>query len=204
MALAASAQNPNAVRDEGATPLYSGPAPTVTIYGTLVDAGCRNRTAFNLKQKPETYAQAAPPQTAAEIQAGAQMRTTQGYENPAAPSQQPNPPINAFGISVDSKTLSNERHDVLEHQVPDLRSRQLDPTCAITAATHAYAIVLDSNGRMLNLDDGGDTYANEAVLGSAVGRAMMTGDSGGFKPQAMIKGNIHADIVSVKSLKLVK
>jgi hypothetical protein len=204
MAFAATAQNANEVRDQGATPLEAGATPTVTLQGTLVDGGCRNRTALNLKQTPETFAQAAPSQTAAELQNGSQMRTAQGYQNPAAPSQQPNPPVAAFGVSVDSKALANERHDVLEHQVPDLRSRQLDPTCAITGATHAYAVVLDNNGRMLNLDDGGDTFANEAVLGSAVGRAMMTGSSGGFKPQVIIKGTIHADKVVVQTLKLQK
>ena len=37
-----------------------------------------------------------------------------------------------------------------------------------------------------------------------VGRAMMDGKTGGFKPQAVIKGNIHADKVAVQTLKLTK
>jgi hypothetical protein len=201
-AMAAIAQNANQVKDRDATALQAGPAPTVTLYGTLVDAGCRNRTALNLKQTPETFVAAAPAQTAAEAQSGGQMRTAQGYQNPNAPAQQPNTPVTVNGIAVDAKTLAAERHDILEHQVPDLRSRQMDPTCAITAATHSFAVVLDDNGRMLNLDEGGNTFANEAVQGSAVGRTMMKGDGGGFKPQAMIKGNIHADRVVVQTLKL--
>jgi hypothetical protein len=203
-AFGAMAQNANQVRDRGATPLEAGPAPPVTLYGTLVDAGCRNRTALNLKLTPETFAQAAPAQPTASVQNGAQMRAAQGYQNPSAPSQQPNTPITVNGITVDAKTLAAERHDVLEHQVPDLISRQLDPTCAITGATHSFALVLTDGGRMLNLDDGGNTFANEAVQGSLVGRTMMDGKSGGFKPQAVVKGNIHADKVLVQTLKLTK
>jgi hypothetical protein len=203
-AFTAVAQNPNAVKDEGATAVQSGPAPPVTLYGTLVDAGCRNRTVLNLKQTPETFAASTPSQTPADTQNAAQMRAAQGYENPNAPSQQPDKQISVNGITVDPKTLAAERHDVLEHQVQDLRSRQLDPTCAITAATASYAIVLTADGRMLNLDDGGNTFANEAVLGSTVGRTMMGGNGGGFKPAAMVKGSIHADKVLVQSLKLTK
>jgi hypothetical protein len=204
MALTAAAQNANEVKDRGATPLNAGPAPAVTLYGTLVDAGCRNRTALNLKQTPETFAAAAPAQTAAEAQSGSQMRTGQGYQNPSAPSQQPNNPVTVNGITVDAKTLATERYEILEHQVPDLRSRQLDPTCAITGATHSFALVLTENGRMLNLDDGGNTFANEAVQGSPDGRTMMSGKGGGFKPAAVVKGNIHADKVVVQTLKLTK
>ena len=57
---------------------------------------------------------------------------------------------------------------------------------------------------MLNLDDGGNTFANEAVQGSAAGRAMMNGNGGGFKPRAVIKGRIRADKVVVQTLKLTK
>jgi hypothetical protein len=203
-ALTAAAQNANEVKDRGATPVQSGPAPPVVLYGTLVDAGCRNRTALNLKQAPETFAAAAPAQTAADAQSGAQARTAQGYQNPSAPSQQPNTQVSVNGVTVDPKTLAAERHDVLEHQVPDLRSRQMDPTCAITGATHSFALVLTDNGRMLNLDEGGNTFANEAVQGSPDGRTMMSGNGGGFKPAAVVKGNIHADRVVVQSLKLTK
>jgi hypothetical protein len=87
--------------------------------------------------------------------------------------------------------------------VPDLRSRQMDPTCAITGATHSFSIVLNQ-GRMLNLDDGGNTFATEAVNGSAAGRAMLNGNGGGFKPGVTIKGRIRADKIVVQSLKFSK
>ncbi len=202
-AFLAAAQNANEVRDRGATPLYTGPAPTVTLYGTLVDAGCRNRTALNMSLPSVPFAAAAPAQTPAEIQSGSQMRTAQGYANADQPAQHANPSISASGVTVDSKTLAAERSDVLEHQVPDLHSRQMDPTCAITGATHAFSIVL-KEGRMLNLDDGGNTFATVAVQGSAAGRAMLNGNGGGIKPEVIIKGSMRADKVVVQTLKLTK
>jgi hypothetical protein len=202
-AFLAAAQNANEDRDRGATPLYTGPAPTVTLYGTLVDAGCRNRTALNMSLPSLTFPAAAPAQTASEAQSGSQMRSSQGYQNPNQPAQQQNPPTSASGITIDPKTLAAERSDVLEHQVPDLRSRQMDPTCAITGATHAFSIVL-KEGRMLNLDDGGNTYANEAINGMAAGRAMLNGNGGGLKPDVVIKGRMRADKVVVQSLKIPK
>lgn len=202
-AFLAAAQNPNEDRDRGATRIQAGPAPTVTMYGTLVDAGCRNRTALNMSLPSLPLTASGPAQTAAEAQSGSQMRAAQGYQNASQPSQQQNPQVSASGVTVDSKTLAAERRDVLDHQVPDLRTRQMDPTCAITGATHSFAVVLPE-GRMLNLDDGGNTFANEAVNGSAAGRAVMSGSGGGFKPQVVIKGRIRADKVVVQTLKITK
>ncbi len=202
-ALLASAQNKNEDRDRGATPLQAGPAPTVTLYGTLVDAGCRNRSALNMSLPAVPFTTALPAETPAEKQAGTQMRSSQGFANAQQPAQEQNPARNAFGITVDSKTLANERSDVLEHQVQDLHSRQMDPTCAITGNSHGYAIVLN-DGRMLNLDDGGNSYANVAIQGNAAGRAMLNGNGGGLKPNVIIKGNIRADRVVVQTLKITK
>jgi hypothetical protein len=202
-AFLAAAQNPNEDRDRGNTPLYTGPAPTVTLYGTLVDAGCRNRTALNMSLPSLPFTVAAPAQTPADLQSGSQMRAAQGYANATQPAQQQNPSVSAYGINVDPKTLAAERSDVLEHQVPDLHSRQMDPTCAITGATHAFSIVL-KEGRMLNLDDGGNTYATVAIQGSAAGHAMLNGNGGGLKPGVVIKGRMRADKVVVQTLKLTK
>jgi hypothetical protein len=202
-AFLAAAQNANEDRDRGNTPLYTGPAPTVTLYGTLVDAGCRNRTSLNMSLPSLPFTAAAPAQTPADSQSGSQMRAAQGYANATQPAQEQNPPTSASGITVDPKTLAAERPDVLEHQVPDLRSRQMDPTCAITGATHAFSIVL-KEGRMLNLDDGGNTYATVAIQGNAAGRAMLNGNGGGLKPDVVIKGRMRADKVVVQTLKLTK
>ena len=186
---------------EGKELALEKPIPLTKVLGTLVDAGCRNRTAINLGLAPETFAAAAPTQTAGEIQNGSQMRSAQGYANPAA-AQAP-PQSSAFGVTVDSKTLAAERPDILQHQVQDLRSRQLDPTCAITGATHSFAL-LTSTGRLLNLDDGGNTYATEAVQGSAQGREMLSGNGGGFKPVATVTGRLKADHLVTQSIKFNK
>ena len=175
--------------------------PPITLQGTLVDAGCRDRTALNLGLAAQTYAQVKPAETPAEQQAGSQMRSQQGYTT--GTSKEQNVQSSAFGVTVDAKTLSVERPDVLEHQVGDLRSRQLDPTCAITGATHNFALYMP-NGRYLSLDEGGNTYATEAVQGNAYGREMLSGNGGGFKPQATIKGHIRASQVLVESIKLSK
>jgi hypothetical protein len=203
-AFLAAAQNANEGRDRGETRVESGPAPTVTLYGTLVDSGCRNRTALNMSLPSLPFSAAAPAQSAADLQSGAQMRASQGYQNSSQPAQQQNPPTTASGVTIDPKTLAAERSDVLEHQVPDLHSRQMDPTCAITGATHGFAIVLKDGGRMLNFDDGGNTFATETVQGSAAGRAMLNGNGGGFKPDVVVKGRIRADRVVVQSLKINK
>lgn len=202
-AVLACAQNPNEDRDRGATPLYTGPAPIVTLHGTLVDAGCRNRSAMNMSLPSLPFTTALPAESKTEAQAAAQMRAGQPYANATQPAQQQNPSTTAFGITVDPKTLAVERPDVLEHQVPDLHSRQMDPTCAITGATHGFSLVL-KEGRMLNLDDGGNTFAAEAVQGSAAGRNMINGNGGGLKPDVTIKGRMRGDKVVVQSLKLTK
>jgi hypothetical protein len=131
------------------------------------------------------------------------MRTSQGYATAQQPAQQANPTTTASGVTVDSKTLAAERGDVLEHQVPDLHSRQMDPTCAITGATHSFALVL-ADGKMLNLDDGGNTFATVAIQGSAAGRAMLNGNGGGMKPEVTIKGTQRPGRVVVDSLKINK
>jgi hypothetical protein len=202
-ASAAFGQNANEDRDRGATPLQTGPAPTVTVAGTLVDAQCRDRSALNMSLPSMSVAAAAPTQTPAEAQSGSQMRTAQGYSNDKQPAQQQNPARNANGITVDPKTLEAERRDVLEHQVADLHSRQLDPTCAITGATHSFAVVT-KEGRMLSLDDGGNSYATVAIQGSAAGRAMLNGSGAGLKPEVVIKGRMRADRVVVQTLKITK
>lgn len=200
VALAALLTIPVPAQEPKVGPGTERESPAVTLQGTLVDAGCRNRTAMNLGMAAEQYAAVKPAETPAEQQAGTQMRSQQGgYANPAG--NQAGPSVSASGITVDSKTIAQERPDVLEHQVGDLRSRQLDPTCAITGATHNYSIYL-TTGRFLNLDEGGNTFANEAVLGTAQGRDMLAGNGGGFKPQVVIKGNLRNDKVLVQSIKL--
>lgn len=206
-ALTACGQMNNEVRDRGATPLtYPSPGnePVITLSGTLVDAGCRNRTALNMSLPGVPFKSALPAETKTEAQAATQMRSGQPFVNPNQPAQQQAPTTTVNGITVDSKTLATERSEVLEHQVPDLFSRQMDPTCAITGATHAFAVVLGNNGRMLNFDDGGNTFATVAIQATPQGKQMLDGTGGGLKPQVAIRGRIRNDKVVVQSLKLSK
>jgi hypothetical protein len=133
------------------------------MNGILIDAGCRDRSAVNLRQPPERIVGKVPLQ----------------------------PPVSASGITVDAKTAHAERADILLHQVPDLATRQYDPTCAITAGTRAYAVLLD-NGKLFDLDEGGNTLATEAIYATDQGRALWNGAAYGVKPRVKIRGRIVA------------
>ena len=139
---------------------------------------------MNLSAPPESLAAAAPAETATESQAG---KVKNGGT------------VSSHGITVDAKTLANERSDVLPHQVGELRTREADPTCAITGATAGYSVLLN-DGRILNLDEGGNTLANEAVLQTKEGRAMLNGTAYGFKPRVKLVGHIRSDRMIVQAL----
>ena len=193
-ALAAWAQKPsgeNQVRDRGQTPVPNnsqildygrfgrrGNLPTTpqTLNGTLVDASCRDRTAANLAEAPL---------------------------EPAMPDAQPQATnrgsVSAKGVTIDAATVDTERADIMAHQVPDLRSRIADPTCGVTGNTHAFALLTDT-GRLLNLDEGGNTYAAEGVQATKAGRAMLSGSGAPFKPKASIKGFIRGDQLVVSEI----
>jgi len=143
--------------------------------GVLLDAGCRDFSSHNLSKAP------------------ARVTNDGSIENNTART--------ASGVTVDAQALAAQRADVLPHQVADLLSRQSDPTCAIKGNTRAYALLLE-NGRLLDLDDGGNTYATAAVEGSTEGRAMLTGQAPGFKPRAIVKGRLQGDKILATSVQL--
>jgi len=145
-----------------------------TLDGVLIDAGCGDRSLWNMARPAESLSAAIPA-------AGA-----------AAPNH---------GIAVDAKTLAAERKDVIPVMNPDLSARQSDPTCAIKAGTRAYAVLLH-NGRLLDLDDGGNTYAALAVQNSTPGRAMINARGPGFKPRVTVTGTVQGDRIFADELKL--
>jgi hypothetical protein len=189
LSLAAFAQsNTNQVRDRGQTrppdesqswtrgrlgvqqPLPKG----VQEYsGLLVDATCSDRTSLNLREAPS---QPVMPQS------------------PSAPSGKEG---SSGGVSVDAKTMQSERSDALAHQVPDLMSRQPDPSCAITGSTREFAL-LTREGRLLNLDEGGTTYAWQALNSLPEGRALLNGGGSGVKPQVQVRGRVQGDRLIVE------
>jgi len=174
----------NMVRERG-TVAVRGSDP-MTFNGVLFDAACKDRSTANLAIPPESLAAGTPAEFSSTANSKPQSKNSQGG-------------VSAHGISVDAKTLATERGDVLEHQVPDLRTRQQDPTCAITGSTSTYGLAL-SDGRLLNLDQGGNTLAAEAVNGTPQGRAMLNGTAFGFKPRAKVSGRIRGDRFFVDQL----
>lgn len=142
--------NQNMVRDRGQTNVFRDSHP-ITLSGTLIDAGCKDRSPENLTSPPETLNGAMPVATPAGTRA--------------------------------AKTKS---------QVHDLATRQVDPSCAVTGGTSAYALVM-SDGRILNLDAAGNTLAAEVVTMSKQGRAMLNGQAYGFKPRVKVAGRVRGD-----------
>jgi hypothetical protein len=185
--------------------LYLGPGasgpPTgpVEISGILVDAGCSDRSQENLARKPAQMNLTAPAATAEQQQVMNDQRAKTGF---AGKDVQPQPPgIQAHGITVDKETLDQEQADVLQHQVRDLYSRQPDDSCGITGDTKAFALLTDQ-GRLLNLDEGGNTWAVQAVQSTEEGRALLNGMGSSFKPRVTIKGEIYTDQLVVDHLML--
>jgi len=154
----------------------SGP---VTLHGMLVDASCLNRTNSNLARLPAAMPNLLPPKSV--TQAPSTGNST------------------AEGITVDAATLARERADIMAHQVPDILSRQDNPTCAITASTKEYGLVLPG-GRFLDLDYGGDTLANELVFASPQGQGMLNGTGSGVKLPVIVTGRVFGDKFVVEQL----
>ena len=176
--------NSSQVMTRGRLGTQSGPpVAETTVTGILIDASCEDRSALNLRSQPESLAAELPAQPPNALQG--------------------NPPrqgaVSAHGITVDARTIAREHADIAPHQVPDMLTRQEDPTCAITAATRGYAM-FTRTGRLLNLDEGGNTFASAAVLANPRGRAMLNGQAPGVKPRAEIKGWILGDRLIVDSI----
>jgi len=175
-------------------PAITGP---LTLSGTLVDAGCQNRSAENLASPPmplNTVSPAEPPQEQASSNSA---RAQLGFANREV--EPPSAPVTASGITVDKQTLDSEREDIVSHQSKDLFTRQPDDSCAISGDTKAFALLTDK-GRLLNLDGGGNTWAWQAVQSTDAGRANLNGTGPAFKPHVTVKGQIWADQLIVQSL----
>jgi hypothetical protein len=149
-----------------------------TLHGILVDAGCRDRSQDNLSIAP-----------------GAPVLA------PAQPKNAPQSNGSAAGIQVAPQTVDRERADIMEHLVPDMRTRTSDWTCAITGNTHGFALLLDDN-RLVNLDEAGNTLALEAVESTDAGRAMLNGTGQFLKPKATVIGVPHGDRILVREIHL--
>jgi hypothetical protein len=148
------------------------PVEPQIVSGILVDGSCDNRGALNLSQPPETMPAPLPQQSAG---------------------------ASAFGITVDARTLEDERSDALAHQVPDLRMRQPDPTCAVTGQTSSFALLLP-NGQLLNLDEGGNTLAAQFLNSDPAGRALLNGTGAAMKPWMTVQGRLDRATLIVQKI----
>jgi len=175
----------------------SMPPGPITLHGILVDAGCRDRSQLNLTRSSIPMVAAKPAETPQEAAEENAQRSKAGFatgKNDAGTSDG-----NAHGITVDQQTLAAEQADVLQHQVEDLVSRGDDPSCGITGRTSNFALLMN-NGRLLNLDGGGNTWAWQSVQSSSAGQAMLNGNGPAVKPQVTIKGRIIGDRLIVDTL----
>jgi hypothetical protein len=82
--------------------------------------------------------------------------------------------------------------DALAHQTPDMVSRQPDRSCAVTGATRGFSL-LTPEGRLLNLDEGGNTFVLQALQSNAAGRAMLNGTGPALKPRITLRGRVRGD-----------
>lgn len=160
-----------------------------SFQGVLIDAGCRDRSVWNMTRPPEPLNAAMP----------AAGQTTSGQQATRGAQA-----TESSGISVDSKTIGLERQDVDQVMMnADLSARQSDPTCAIKADTRSFALLLH-DGRLLDLDDAGTTFATAAIQASSAGRAMLNGKGPGFKPRATVIGRVQGDRIFADEVKLGK
>lgn len=153
------------------------------IDGLLIDAGCRDRTVWNMTRAPVPLQNAIAP-TGQGNRPGQQMQSTL--------------------VNVAPSTIDLERADAMQViRNSDSAVRQNDPTCAIKGNTRAFALLLDS-GRLLDLDDGGNTYAAAMVSSTPQGRAMLNSQSGGFKPRVRVTGWIQGDRLYTENLNVLR
>ncbi|MGA2272942.1 MAG: hypothetical protein ABSH00_05265 [Bryobacteraceae bacterium] len=179
--LAAPAQTPAPAKPDQEHPRAAAPPETPALLrGILIDAACRDFSRYNLRLSPQ-----ALPAPAKESDTKAAGGGT-----------------TASGITVDARTLDAERTDVMPHQIADLVSRQSDPTCAIKGDTHAYALLLP-DGRVADLDEGGNTFADAAVKADLQGRAMLAGQGPGLKPTVVVTGHVHGSRIVASAVKIV-
>ena len=174
------------------------PSGPLVLAGILVDAGCHDRSSQNLLRTPTPFNALAPAEPPQEQASANSARAKEGFASREAPQSQA---VTASGITVDKQTLETEQADVLPHQGKDLYTRQPDSSCAITGDTKAFALLTD-DGRLLDLNEGGNTFAWQAVQSSTAGRGVLNGAGSPFKPRAVVRGEIRGDQLIVSSLSL--
>src|SRR3954454_22764673 len=70
----------------------------------------------------------------------------------------PSPSLPEPAPKANSKGTQKLNADAMAHQTPDVVTRQPDRSCAVNGATRGFALLMP-DGRLLNLDEGGNTMA---------------------------------------------
>jgi hypothetical protein len=78
-------------------------------------------------------------------------------------------------------------------------NNQPDRGCSVNTGTRSFAL-LTPEGRLLNLDEGGNTLAMQALHATPGGRAMLNGTGGPLKPQANLRGRVLGDRLVVEKI----
>jgi hypothetical protein len=113
------------------------------------------------------------------------------------PEQEPAQPAVPKGSAKNAPQKLNA--DAIAHQTPDVVTRQPDRSCAVSGATRGFAL-LTRDGRLLNLDEGGNTMAIQGIQSTAAGRAMLNGTGGALKPQVTLRGRVQGDRLIVEKI----
>jgi hypothetical protein len=135
------------------------------------------------------------------VDAGCVDRSSLNLRRPAMPPAIAAPMGKPAGGTLSAGAADQARADALEHQVPDLLARHDDPACAVTGLTRGFAI-LTGDGRLLNLDEGGNTMAIQAIQANPAGRALLNRSGPAIKPKAIVTGRIRGDRVLTSKLSI--
>jgi hypothetical protein len=138
----------------------------------MLDDGCTNRRLDNLSAQP-----------------------TDALASAREPQKSPQ------GIRVAPQVLKAERAEATLPRTPDHASRYSSSSCALTADTKAFMLLM-SDGTLLDLDGGGNTLAFEAFQATPTGQAILNGKVGGLKPPATVMGIRTGNRLKAKSVEI--
>jgi hypothetical protein len=162
-----------APNDRGKFHTERGLAPAASsFHGVLLDGSCAELATLNLRDTPMRQPAVTPQGTA-----------------------------NRSKLEAKGATIERERADAMAQQVRDQYGRQPDLSCAVTAGTSGFAVLLD-NGRLVDLDSGGAMHALEALRSSSQGRAMLDGSGPALKPRVQLSGWVSGTRLITQSVKL--
>jgi len=73
------------------------------------------------------------------------------------------------------------------------------PACPVTAGTRAFGLEL-ADGKLLDLDEAGTTFASAALNGNKNFRALINGTADSVRPKAIVKGRLRGTRIMADSV----